>query len=248
MEQHYSIGEFAKKTGVTVRTLHYYDELAILTPHRSESGRRFYDSNHFVTMQKIVTLKYLGYSLEQMKDLLSQNNWNIKESLMFQKQIMEENLRQLERTIQALDHAIHLADEQENIDASIFSSIIQGIQFQDEHKEWLKGIYPEEKVEKIFNISSEKQLELEKEFSTILSALKLKFGLDPSDSQVQLLMKDLITLFQEVVGEDVQSFIKVTSGSASEEEDPLYPLPLTREEEEWVGEAIKIYLHNGELI
>ena len=168
MEQHYSIGVFANRTGVTVRTLHYYDELGILTPHRTDSGRRYYDESHFVTLQKIVTLKFLGYSLEQMKELLSQHNWDLRESLRFQKKVMEENLRQMERTIKALDHAIHLADHHEPIDAGIFVSIIQGLQFQDEHKEWLKGIYPREKVEEIFSIPTEKQQEFEKNSKRIL--------------------------------------------------------------------------------
>ncbi|MDR7239083.1 MerR family transcriptional regulator [Neobacillus drentensis] len=110
MTEHYSIGEFAKRTGVSVRTLHYYDELGLLTPQRTESGRRFYDYSHFITMQKVVTLKFLGFSLEQMKGLLFQNQWNMKESLQFQKKLMEEKLYQIKRVLTTLEHAIHLAD------------------------------------------------------------------------------------------------------------------------------------------
>ncbi|MCP1146575.1 MerR family transcriptional regulator [Lysinibacillus endophyticus] len=104
MKEHLSIGEFAKRTGVSIRTLHYYDELGLLTPLRTESGRRVYNNTHFVTMQKIVTLKFLGFSLEQMKNLIQQNDWSVKQSLEFQKKLMEEKLSQIQKVINALDH------------------------------------------------------------------------------------------------------------------------------------------------
>ncbi|SEM77441.1 DNA-binding transcriptional regulator, MerR family [Mesobacillus persicus] len=242
MTKSYSIGEFAKRTGVTVRTLHYYDELGILIAYRTENGRRIYNDSHFATMQKIVTLKFLGYSLDQMKELLIQNRWNLEESLQFQKKIMEEKLRQTEKVITALNHAIHLAETQENIDASILASIIQGIQFQDEHKEWLTGIYTKEKVEEIFSISPEKQQNFESEFVAILSTLKEKCGGDPNEDEVQLLIKELMSMLQEIVGEDLHSFFKKADDLGLGAEEPLQLMPLTSEEEEWVRAAIKIYL------
>jgi DNA-binding transcriptional MerR regulator len=68
MKKVYPIGEFAKKTGQTIRTLHYYDEIGILKPSRiSSSGRRFYSEDEMITLQKIVALKFLGFSLEEIK-------------------------------------------------------------------------------------------------------------------------------------------------------------------------------------
>jgi len=244
MTEHYSVGEFAKRTGVSVRTLHYYDELGLLTPQRTESGRRFYNYSHFVTMQKIVTLKFLGFSLEQMKGLLFQNHWDVKESLQFQKKLMEERLCQMKRVLNALEHAIHLADEQDPIDASIFISIIQGIQLQDEHKEWLKGIYSEERVEEIFSIPAEQQQAFEKKFAVILSQLKNKAGGNPADADVQQLILELMDMLQEIVGEDLHSFFEKVDDSELEKEDPMQTLPLAPDEVEWVREAIKIFLGN----
>ncbi|MEL4026854.1 MerR family transcriptional regulator [Lysinibacillus endophyticus] len=242
MKEHLSIGEFAKRTGVSIRTLHYYDELGLLTPLRTESGRRFYNNTHFVTMQKIVTLKFLGFSLEQMKNLIQQNDWSVKQSLEFQKKLMEEKLSQIQKVINALDHAINLVDEQDAIDASIFASIIQGIQLQDEHKEWLKSIYTDEKVDEIFDISIEKQQALERKFANILAELKNKCGTNPADADVQQLIHELMTMLQEIVGEDLHSFFEKVDGAEIEEEDPMQPLPLSDSELEWAREAMKIYL------
>ncbi|MBB6282526.1 DNA-binding transcriptional MerR regulator [Geobacillus subterraneus] len=64
---YYSIGEFAKKTGTTVRTLRYYDEIGLLSPQKHpHSGRRMYTDEDVLTLQKIVSLKFLGYSLGQI--------------------------------------------------------------------------------------------------------------------------------------------------------------------------------------
>lgn len=59
----YTTGEFAKKAGVSVRTIRYYDKQGILKPSfTSESGYRLYSDKDFARLQKILTLKYLGFS------------------------------------------------------------------------------------------------------------------------------------------------------------------------------------------
>ncbi len=69
MLKKYAIGEFAKKTGMTIRTLHYYDEVGLLKPAViAASGRRYYSDENIIELQKIVSLKFLGYSLEQIND------------------------------------------------------------------------------------------------------------------------------------------------------------------------------------
>ncbi|TYR72534.1 MerR family transcriptional regulator [Rossellomorea vietnamensis] len=241
----YSVGEFAKLTSVSIRTLHYYDEIGILIPLRKDNGRRYYDRSHLVSMQKIVTLKFLGFSLEQMKELLLQTDWNLKETLQFQKKLLEEKLLGLQKVMKALDHSIHLAESSETIDASIFTSLIRGIQYQDEHKEWLKDIYTEEKIDEIFSIHPQRQLELEKKFAEILSKLKSKHGSNPGAPDVQYLVSQLMDMLQEVVGEDLPDFFQRTEGSKIATEDPAFPLPLDSSEQEWLRNAIKVYLENA---
>ena len=68
----YLIQQFAKLAGVTVRTLHHYDRLGLLSPrHRSESGYRLYTNQDMVRLERIMVLRYLGLPLRQIADLLS---------------------------------------------------------------------------------------------------------------------------------------------------------------------------------
>src|SRR3990170_1630005 len=65
------VGELAKRTGVSVRTLHYYEEIGLLTPSgRSKAGHRLYGADDIVRLQQIRSLRQLGFSLDEIGDCL----------------------------------------------------------------------------------------------------------------------------------------------------------------------------------
>ena len=66
-----TVGEMAKKMGVTVRTLQYYDKEGLLSPSaESEGGRRLYTDKDLVALHQIISLKSLGFSLDDIKQRL----------------------------------------------------------------------------------------------------------------------------------------------------------------------------------
>ena len=66
-----TVGEVAKKMGVTVRTLQYYDKEGLLSPSaESEGGRRLYTDKDLITLHQIISLKSLGFSLDDIKERL----------------------------------------------------------------------------------------------------------------------------------------------------------------------------------
>ncbi|MEY9972973.1 DNA-binding transcriptional MerR regulator [Lysinibacillus sp. RC46] len=67
-DKKFSIGEFSEKTGIPIPTLHYYDEIGLLQPEKNpSSGHRTYYFQDIITLQKIISLKFLGYSLDLLK-------------------------------------------------------------------------------------------------------------------------------------------------------------------------------------
>ena len=65
------VGELAKRTGLTVRTLHHYDEIGLLRPSlHTESGHRLYTLRDLARLQQIVSLRQLGFSLDQVRECL----------------------------------------------------------------------------------------------------------------------------------------------------------------------------------
>ena len=77
MEKLYSTGEFAKIAGVTLRTIRYYDKIGLLKPTKVlNNGYRRYCNSDLITLQKIVSLKQLGFSLEEIYPLIQDNDKN----------------------------------------------------------------------------------------------------------------------------------------------------------------------------
>ena len=102
------IQEFAKFTGVSVRTLHYYDEIGLLKPASVErsTGYRYYDEDSLLRMQEILFYRELDFSLKSIGEILSSPHYDKNEALRKQKQMLTLKKERLERLILAVDGAM----------------------------------------------------------------------------------------------------------------------------------------------
>src|SRR5437660_9091460 len=65
------VGELARRTGLTVRTLHHYDEIGLLQPSlHTETGHRLYTAGDVARLQQVLSLRQLGFSLDEVRDCL----------------------------------------------------------------------------------------------------------------------------------------------------------------------------------
>ena len=102
------IKAFAQLTGVSVRTLHYYDEIGLLRPASVDkaTGYRFYDKASLLRMQEILFYRELGFSLARIGEILSSPNYNKSKALQEQKRLLTLKKERLERLICAIDGAV----------------------------------------------------------------------------------------------------------------------------------------------
>ncbi len=105
----YRTGQFAKRAAVSVRTLRYYDTSGLLSPsHRSDTGQRFYSDDDLARLQQILALKFLGFSLKEIKALLANNVQTepeaLQRALSRQKKMMEDRRAQLGSILRAIEH------------------------------------------------------------------------------------------------------------------------------------------------
>jgi MerR family transcriptional regulator, thiopeptide resistance regulator len=71
------VGELARRTGLTVRTLHHYDQIGLLKPSlHSEAGYRLYSAGDVARLQRVLSLRQLGFSLEQVRDCLDREGFS----------------------------------------------------------------------------------------------------------------------------------------------------------------------------
>lgn len=99
IDGYYSSGEFAKMAGITKKTIRYYDEHNILKPsYVNPKGARFYTDKDFARLQQILLFKYLGFSLDDIKEMTINGSDHIflQESLVLQKRLVEDRIEQLE--------------------------------------------------------------------------------------------------------------------------------------------------------
>lgn len=101
------INEVAKLTGVTVRTLHYYDEIGLLKPSElSESGYRLYNQDTLEKLQQILFFRELDFSLKDIKEIMINPNYDKNKALKNQRDLLRKKRDRLNRLIKLLDKSI----------------------------------------------------------------------------------------------------------------------------------------------
>ena len=134
-ERFYSVKAFAELTGVTERTLRYYDRIHLLKPSRyTEQGHRQYGFNEIYQIQRIVTLKYLGYSLTEIKELLAMTkNESFQETLIRQKEMLPKKREEMDYVIQTIEKVEGLLGDK-TLDSDILLVLIHSFQHEQDHK------------------------------------------------------------------------------------------------------------------
>ena len=100
-----TVGEVAKKMGVTVRTLQYYDREGLLSPSGKRNGRRLYSDRDLILLHQILSLKHLGFSLHDIKDRLIslESPAEVARVLGEQEQAVRKQLASLRETLTQLE-------------------------------------------------------------------------------------------------------------------------------------------------
>lgn len=115
----YTSGEFAKKANVTLRTIRYYDKQGILKPSKvGENGYRYYTDGDFAKLQKILSLKYLGFSLEEIMTITinDQDTDFIRQSLELQLGLVRKKIEHLNLIEQSLQDTAEKMEQNHEVD------------------------------------------------------------------------------------------------------------------------------------
>lgn len=124
---YYSSGEFAHLAQVTVRTIRFYDKQNILKPSFvDEKGNRFYTDSDLARLQQIVLLKYLGFSLEDIREMtIDDSDYHFMlSSLKLQKKLVQDRIEQMQLVEQAIDNTVDMIEAHHSIDWSQMLNLI----------------------------------------------------------------------------------------------------------------------------
>src|SRR3954453_5286429 len=111
----YTVKQVAAMSGVSVRTLHFYDETGLLKPARSETnGYRYYEEQQLLKLQQILFYRELGFGLKQIKLALERTGFDEIASLRAHREVLQESLTRTRTLLQTIDKTVrHLKGNEE---------------------------------------------------------------------------------------------------------------------------------------
>ena len=130
-----TVGEVAKKIGVTVRTLQYYDKEGLLSPSaESEGGRRLYTDKDLVTLHQIISLKSLGFSLDDIKRRLIslETPTEVANTLAEQADDIRRKIEQLTASLTAIEQLKAEVLQMQTVSFKKYADIIVNLQMKND--------------------------------------------------------------------------------------------------------------------
>ena len=196
------VGLLARRTGLTVRTLHHYDEIGLLTPsRRTPAGHRLYGEREVRRLQQIASLRQLGLSLEEIRDCLDRPEYSLEHVLDLQIERIQEQIGRHQR-LHAL--IVGLRDRLRSAEGVSVDDLTRTIEVTMSYEKY----YTPEQLEQLElrrqEVGDDRIQEVQQEWSELFAAFgdAMDEGLDPSSPEVKALARKSAALIAEFTGGD----------------------------------------------
>lgn len=136
----YTVNKLSKLSGVSIRTLHYYDEIGLLKPaYVGESGYRYYQEEQLLKLQQILFFRELGFELKQIQEIVEQDDLDKVKALMSQKKLLEEKIVRMQTLMKTIDKTIqHLHGKQSITEHELFKGFEPDSEQQQKHETYVR--------------------------------------------------------------------------------------------------------------
>ncbi len=200
----YTVNQLAKLSGVTIRTLRFYDAIGLLKPaFVAENGYRYYQEKELLLLQQILFLRELGFELKQIQSIIKQGDFNKLAALQSHKKTLKQEIKRLHMLMVTIDKTInHLQGKQTMNEKELFYGLHNfSPEFQkfyrdamekasDEAKELFDQIYEHEK-----NMSDQEKKALDQDkqkfWKELVQAFQKRLHIEHKD--VQRIMRNYIS-------------------------------------------------------
>ena len=198
----YTVSQIARRTGLTVRTLHHYEAKGLLRPAaRSDAGYRLYGERELVRLQHITSLKALGFSLAETRACLDADSPSLAEALARQVIRLRAAVVRQQSLLFRLERAAREAAAGAPIDAETLLDSIEAITIMEKHfsTEQLQSI--RERGETLGPLRIH---EVEQAWPEVIAGLQaaMALGKEPASAEVQALARRWRTLLRAFTGGD----------------------------------------------
>lgn len=167
MQKSFSVSQVSKLASVSVRTLHHYDQIGLLTPLRQQdNGYRCYSEQHLVKLQQILLYRQLDFSLEQIRDMMQAPDFDALSALQQQHALLLSKLDATKLIINNIEVAMTIAQGKQNLQI-LFSTLPQdkAAQWQQDFaKQFAEPGEYEAALQAMGNVSAAQSQHLTEEF------------------------------------------------------------------------------------
>jgi DNA-binding transcriptional MerR regulator len=244
-QRRYRVGQFARASGVSVRTLHHYDRMGLLKPTRyTGAGFRLYSENDFARLEQIVALKFIGFSLNEIKNILKRGPGDLTTTLRQQREAIEEKRDRLELAVKAIQRAEYvLASRAPGWET--FAKIIEVITMQS-NMDWTNKYYSEEAQREIQKRAGSIPREVieqgQRDWATLIADVQtaVSGGEDPASEKSQALAARWSELVKGFTGGNPEIQKGLNQMYSDRENWPAsMPKPFSNEVQEFITKAMK---------
>jgi DNA-binding transcriptional MerR regulator len=238
------VGELAERTGLTVRTLHHYDAIGLLSPSgRTESshgsGHRLYTAADIARLQQVVSLKQLGFSLDQIREYLARADYDPRQVVrmhLARVRTQAAELKRLEEKLSALAGALEKA---EVVSAAEFLSTIEEMTMFEKYYTPEQMEYLQKRREQAGEAGEERIRQGPQEWADLQASVKsaMDAGVDPADPKAQELARKWFALVNEFTGGDPGIFQSLKNMYQNEDRIHGMDVAAMRPMMEYIGKA-----------
>lgn len=200
------VKEVANLVGISVRTLHHYDEIGLLKPDQmNEAGYRIYSQENLDRLQQILFFKELGFSLKRMKEIMNNPTYNQLEALETQYAFLLEKQQKLNKMIQTMEKTIkHKKENKKMTNKEKFKGFdFSKNPYEQEARERWGDQAVNEANKKINGIEAN---EYEQQFNNIYFNLATLRHLDPASDKAQVGIKQWYTFLNQIGNYSLEAF------------------------------------------
>ncbi|MDG3007896.1 MerR family transcriptional regulator [Paludisphaera mucosa] len=237
----WKVGELAERCGLTVRTLHHYDSTGLLRPSvRTESahgaGHRLYGEADVARLQQILSLKLLGFSLDQIREQLGRDEYDPRQVLRLHLASVRGQLAELTSLESRLRTLADALDRAEAVSVEEFLTTIQGMTMIEKYytADQLAALRKrrEEVGEEAMNRAPQQWADLQAEVQAAMDE-----GVDPPDPRAGALARRWFDLVSAFTGGDPEIFKSLNRMYANEDRIRDMDVAAMRPMIAWIGEA-----------
>jgi DNA-binding transcriptional MerR regulator len=224
------VGELARRTGLTIRTLHHYDEIGLLRPSlHTESGHRLYTAGDVTRLQQLLSLQQLGFTLEQVRDCLERSGFSPLEVIGLHIARLREQIELQQRLCERLEAIAEKLRSAGEVSADLFIQTI-------EEMTMIENYYTPEQMEYLKKraelVGQERIQQVQAEWPELIAQVRAakERGADPKTPEVLELAKRWMGLVNEFTGGDpgiersVSRLWKAQGDSVAAKYGPQYEL------------------------